>query len=55
MRDGFGGEQEQGGELGGARVREQGRIGACAIAQVVGGVVAGEKQDVLVEQGDGVG
>ena len=55
MWNGFGGKEKQRGELGGPRMGEQGGVGASAIAQVVGGVVACEEQDVPVEQGDGVG
>lgn len=41
MRDGFGGEEEEGSELGGGGVGEEGAVEAGAVAEVVGGVVAG--------------
>lgn len=53
MRDGFRSQEEEGGELCAVGGGEEGFVEAAAVAQVVGGVVAGEVEDVRPEFGDG--
>jgi len=52
VRDGFRSQEQEGGELCAVRGGEEGFVEAAAVAQVVGGVVAGEVEDVGPEFGD---